>query len=794
MAALIEPFFYCLLASLIWAPAVFLTASFIARDGNTLKKTSLSGKVWPAALVIAALPVLLAPVAAAFGLSLRAPAPLPPMADPSGPMIASFEPGPLAANDAPSTVSLADILRMTAVLYFYGFLMLLVLAAVRHVWFAYRLNYAYKLDEPRLEAELEIWRTRIGVNRRPRYVFSHIVSSVCVYGFFRPVIVMPMHLLDRVSIEDAALMGAHEMAHIKRGDVALFALCSVAKAVFWFNPFMHQICARANLTAEQGADALVLARGVNRRQYAHCFVQGLRIAADARNGFAGELIPSFTPFDKRSRRQRLDAILSGTVEPSALTLSTKIGLSAGAMIAAGLAFAQAAFAVAPPAIEDALTVRPVEGKVTSKYGAQDRVFGDSGRTHTGIDIKAPRGTPVRAAGRGKVTDATNAYRGEKSWGNIVVIDHGHGVVTRYAHLDSYLVNKGDYVKAGDVIGAVGSTGKSTGPHLHFEIISEGENIDPTPIAAPPQAPSQKTRATLKRNVQISPAPVAVAPIEPVAKASASASASASSSSSASASSAKSSRDRANETKLENKMHKLEERLRSQFDQFDAFADLEGMTIEFGDLELEGFRGAKEWTAVFENSSVEFKDLAKFAMITPDMAELEGAEYLTQEEIEEIRHEASADAAEAAADAMREMRDRIAEQRQAREEAIREKQEIARERAQEERERLAEQRQAREEAMREMQEAAREREREQREQGRELKQERKRHAAEMKRMRQDAERDIAEAEQDWAYEYGHMMSESEILEQREQALRNAKQNLELQLAEIERRRKELNKSE
>ncbi len=91
-------------------------------------------------------------------------------------------------------------------------------------------------------------------------------------------------------MSDAILMGAHEMAHIKRGDTRLFALCTAARAVFWFNPFMQRIAACANLAAEQAADALVIASGAERRQYAQCFVQGLRFAAGASN-LGRDLVP-----------------------------------------------------------------------------------------------------------------------------------------------------------------------------------------------------------------------------------------------------------------------------------------------------------------------------------------------------------------------------------------------------------------------------------------------------------------------------------------------------------------------
>ena len=411
MSALIEPFFYCLIASMIWAPLVFLATTHFRKDDTP----GLSEKIWPAALGIAALPALVAPFAAAFGVSLRTAAPLPPMGDISPEIIAAVQAEQLAASQA-STVSLASILDAAAVLYFYGFLMFLILGVARYVWFSYRVGYAYKIDEPRVEAGLESWRKRIGIKRKPRYAFSDAVSSVCVHGFFRPVILMPHNLLDRVSADDAILMGAHEMAHIKRGDTVFFAFCTVVKAVFWFNPFMQRIAARANLAAEQAADALVIARGVDRRQYAHCFVQGLRFAAVSHRGPGAELVPSFTPFDKRSRRERLDAILSGNGGGALLSLRGKIALTASVFIASALAFAQAALAVAPPPAKDALPHKPVDGIVSFSFGEKSPVLGDETKSHKGVDIKARRGTVVKAAGDGKVIAATRPLSGQARMG------------------------------------------------------------------------------------------------------------------------------------------------------------------------------------------------------------------------------------------------------------------------------------------------------------------------------------------------------------------------------------------
>jgi murein DD-endopeptidase MepM/ murein hydrolase activator NlpD len=98
-------------------------------------------------------------------------------------------------------------------------------------------------------------------------------------------------------------------------------------------------------------------------------------------------------------------------------------------------------------------------------------------THNGLDIAAREGTPVVAAMAGTVERAGNAG----TYGNLVVLRHPDGSETRYAHLSAINVKKGDQVGAGTPIGAVGTTGRSTGPHLHFELRRDGRPIDPWPL-------------------------------------------------------------------------------------------------------------------------------------------------------------------------------------------------------------------------------------------------------------------------------------------------------------------------
>jgi murein DD-endopeptidase MepM/ murein hydrolase activator NlpD len=120
--------------------------------------------------------------------------------------------------------------------------------------------------------------------------------------------------------------------------------------------------------------------------------------------------------------------------------------------------------------------RPVPGDVdlTSGFGYRIDPFTRGPAMHTGLDFRAEHGAPVRAGGAGQVVAAE--YAG--GYGNMVEIDHGNGVTTRYAHLSAIAVSAGETVAAGAVLGRAGSTGRSTGPHLHYETRIDGEAVDP----------------------------------------------------------------------------------------------------------------------------------------------------------------------------------------------------------------------------------------------------------------------------------------------------------------------------
>lgn len=120
------------------------------------------------------------------------------------------------------------------------------------------------------------------------------------------------------------------------------------------------------------------------------------------------------------------------------------------------------------------SIWPTKGFLTSGFGWRRSPVSGGGRMHKGLDISNRIGTPVWAPARGTVTFTGN----DGAYGICIMIDHGNNIVTRYAHLLRTLVREGQFVQRGDVIGAVGNTGRSTGPHLHYEVIVSGVPVNP----------------------------------------------------------------------------------------------------------------------------------------------------------------------------------------------------------------------------------------------------------------------------------------------------------------------------
>ena len=176
--------------------------------------------------------------------------------------------------------------------------------------------------------------------------------------------------------------------------------------------------------------------------------------AGARDDLAGTRQQKLTDLSQLSSQDRADAQEIDALQAASAALTDRIRAAQGQ-------------SSSPPPSSAGL-VWPVSGPVTSPFGWR------WGRMHEGIDIGVSYGTPIHAAASGTVI-----YCGwESGYGNLTVLDHGGNLATAYGHQSSIAVSCGQHVNQGDVIGYVGSTGHSTGPHLHFEVRVNGSPVDP----------------------------------------------------------------------------------------------------------------------------------------------------------------------------------------------------------------------------------------------------------------------------------------------------------------------------
>lgn len=137
--------------------------------------------------------------------------------------------------------------------------------------------------------------------------------------------------------------------------------------------------------------------------------------------------------------------------------------------------------VAPQWLGDGAFILPSSGEMLPNFG-ESRIYNNVPRsTHAGVDIRAASGSPVRAANAGRVALARDLYFSGKT----VILDHGLGLFTSYCHFSRIMVKRGQIVRKGDVIGLVGSTGRSTGPHLHWGVKIQDSRVDPLALLSLP---------------------------------------------------------------------------------------------------------------------------------------------------------------------------------------------------------------------------------------------------------------------------------------------------------------------
>lgn len=199
-----------------------------------------------------------------------------------------------------------------------------------------------------------------------------------------------------------------------------------------------------------------------------------RMLAEAKTGESGVF---GSGFQGETFKEMLDEAVANKVSEAG-----GVGLAESIASELGPSYGTSQVIPAKRSVEAYRATSVVAGGIeTSGFGPRRDPINGEHREHDGIDIGAELGSPVLAAKRGVVVRAESAG----GYGNLVVVDHGGGMETRYAHLQDLKVRPGDHVEAGDAVGTVGESGRATGPHLHFEVRVDGDPIDPHSLGLKP---------------------------------------------------------------------------------------------------------------------------------------------------------------------------------------------------------------------------------------------------------------------------------------------------------------------
>jgi len=324
---------------------------------------------------------------------------------------------------------------------------------------------------------IEFWVTQYGISP---YVIRLFRST---HDFK---IVMPESLVKELKDAQIDHILRHELAHLNRRDDEIGLALRVILAFTWFTPVTHLLFHRWSHGIEILCDHVAI-RGSSigsRRDYANTLLKTLRVAANHAEKFP---VTAFSTKRLRNEKMRIKSIVEGrlltfgSLSHKFLIIGSASCLSlASAMLLSAKAEADDCYDKKQIASESGQIM--LRGQLTASYGkAPDPFIKGKVRDHKGVDIAAPAGTPIYAPQDAIIIAATDLYNDKPKYGKVVVIQTSNNTQTLLTHLDDYQVEVGQEVEAGTIIAHVGSTGASTGPHVHIETFVSGQRVDPKTI-------------------------------------------------------------------------------------------------------------------------------------------------------------------------------------------------------------------------------------------------------------------------------------------------------------------------
>jgi murein DD-endopeptidase MepM/ murein hydrolase activator NlpD len=321
------------------------------------------------------------------------------------------------------------------------------------------------LDGP-LHGKLISWRLKFNIHRNIQLFQSPHPYAPHTSGSLFPRIILPQNASGSGKHLDAIL--AHEMGHIARWDDLFILLSQAIMSLFFFHPLVWMAQHYLSESREMAVDQLILSRRyLSVTEYGSALIEAA-VLPSARHLAIGFAAP------KARIKKRIIALKGKKVmqtRTARLILILSLPLFGISWIAPETGIQQTSSA-------STQFIAPLKDmRITSAYGDRMHPIKKKMMHHGGIDLAGKTGTPVMATADGVVSSA----KFEKGWGNTIRLEHGGDYSSVYAQLDKILVTENQHVKQGDIIGQVGSSGTSTGPHLHFEIRQNNERLDPADV-------------------------------------------------------------------------------------------------------------------------------------------------------------------------------------------------------------------------------------------------------------------------------------------------------------------------
>jgi beta-lactamase regulating signal transducer with metallopeptidase domain len=331
---------------------------------------------------------------------------------------------------------------------------------------------------------------RIGLTKKVKIYIQKTSGVPKVYGVIAPKIIISEDLLYSLNLVEFEHVLLHELCHIKQKDIIINVLRKLLMCVYFFNPFLVWCLKRMARECESACDEMVL-KHLNPEehlQYGYTLISLVQHKTHRTQSLALSL---GRKKDMIRRIEMINKYTHVTLKSKVMSLAL-MGLLAGTCLFVPHATAEERHESTQEEYtlieglegithdnensdtETLVFIKPLEkGTITSYYG--NRTFGSEVFFHDGVDIAAPMGEKIFASESGKVVYID---LNESEYGKLVVIEHAGGIKTLYAQCEEILVAVDDVVEKGDNIATVGTSGRSTGPHLHLALLKENETINP----------------------------------------------------------------------------------------------------------------------------------------------------------------------------------------------------------------------------------------------------------------------------------------------------------------------------